>query len=74
MKSYQIKVPEEMVALVEQLLRKLNIPFALNENEITEIELSDDIKEMLEQRLSEPESSYYSVDEMLKRQDERYKV
>lgn len=72
MKSYRIDVSEDMVALVEQLLKKLNIPFTLNENHIENIELTEDLKHLLDQRLNEPKSEYYSVDEMLKRQNERF--
>jgi|GEM_PF-4429719 len=72
MKSYRIDVSEDMVALVEQLLKKLNIPFTLNENHIENIELTEGVKRLLDQRLNEPESEYYSVDEMLKRQNERF--
>lgn len=74
MKSYQIKVPDDKVTVVEHLLRELNIPFALSENEIEMQELTKEVQQMLELRLSEPASSYYSVNEMLKRQNERYKL
>jgi len=49
-----------------------NLFNTLNENHIENIELTEGVKRLLDQRLNEPESEYYSVDEMLKRQNERF--
>ena len=62
---------KEEETLIENLLQKMKISFEKDEDDF---ELTDEMKRVIDERLSEDESTYVDAEESLKRISEKYGI